>query len=204
MHISWLGQTAMKLQTKNGDQDVVIAIDTYKPTQGDFPRSLSPDIGLFSVGTDQAIGQGQETFVLDTLGECDIKQVMISAYPGSHESLVFSVTAEGIHLVHLGRITSYDDALVEKIGSVDVLCLPVGGGKNFLKPEDAAALVTALEPRIVIPIAYKCDTDQGAETLQAFLKEAGLKPTVTDKKIIIKKKDLPQEETQLMVLEKNV
>lgn len=204
MHVSWLGQTAVKLQTRYADQDVTVVIDPYKPSAGDFPRSLSPDIGLFSVGQDGTISLGQNVFIIDTLGECDIKEVMITAIPSSNNSLVFSLSVEGIHIVHLGQSTSIDDATIEKIGSVDVLCLPVGGGKNSLSPEAAATLVTTIEPRIVIPIAYQCDSDPKAEPLSAFLKESGLKAAVTDKKIIIKKKDLPQNETQLMVLEKNV
>lgn len=204
MHISWLGQTCVKLQTRYAEKDVVLVIDAYKPTTGEFPRSLSPDIAIFSKSSEGAITLSQDPFVLDTLGECDIKEFMISTYPGTSDSLVASITAEGIHVVHLGRITSYTDAMIEKMGSVDVLLLPIGGGKDYLKTEDAAALVTALEPRIVIPIAYQCDSDPTAATLGTFLKEAGLKPTTTDKKFIIKKKDLPADETQLIVLEKNV
>lgn len=205
MHISWLGQTCVKLQTKYAEKDVVLIIDAYKPGSGEFPRSLSPDIAIFSTSSEGAITLSQDPFVLDTPGECDIKEVMISTYPGTNDSLVSSITAEGIHVVHLGHITSYTDAMIEKMGSVDVLLLPVGGGsKQYLKPEDAASLVTTLEPRLVIPIAYQCDSDPTAATLGTFLKEAGLKPSVTDKKFIIKKKDLPADETQLVILEKNV
>lgn len=206
MHLSWLGQTAVKIQTKYAEADVIVIIDAYKPgdSANDFPRSLSPDIALFSKGTDSAITLSQNPFILDTLGECDIKEIMINAFAGSNDSLVFSITIEGMHIVHLGRITDYNDALIEKIGSVDILLLPMGGTKNYLSPEKAAELLAALEPRMVIPLAYQCDTDKTAAPLSAFLKEAGLKPSATDKKLIIKKKDLPQEETRLVVLEKNI
>ena len=45
--------------------------------------------------------------------------------------------------------------------------------------------------------------DPKAKPVSDFIKELGLKPEVTDKKIIIKAKDLPQEETKLYILEKN-
>jgi hypothetical protein len=51
-------------------------------------------------------------------------------------------------------------------------------------------------------VAYHCDTDPDAAPVTAFIKELGLKPEATEKKVIIKKKDLPQEETKLIVLEK--
>ena len=50
MHISWLGKTAIKLQVKPNDKDVIVIIDAYRPITGEFPRSLMPDIGLFTRG----------------------------------------------------------------------------------------------------------------------------------------------------------
>jgi L-ascorbate metabolism protein UlaG (beta-lactamase superfamily) len=93
---------------------------------------------------------------------------------------------------------------LESLGKVDVLFIPVGGKPNYLELEEAIALVSEIEPRIVIPIGYECDSDPKSSPLDIFLKEIGLKPALTDKKIILKSKDLPQEEMQLMVLEKNI
>lgn len=203
MHLNWLGQTCVKLQTKNLDEDVVILIDPYRPQKGDFPRSFSPQIALFSRGAEGGATLSQNPFVLDTLGECEVKNVVIYAVPAA-DSVVFKVNAEGLNVVHLGRLNKKVEAeVLEKVGTPDILFVPVGDGKEYLNPEDAAALVTALEPRIVIPMAYRCDTDPGAQPVEAFIKEMGLKPEMTDKKFIIKQKDLPQEETKLMILEKS-
>jgi L-ascorbate metabolism protein UlaG (beta-lactamase superfamily) len=204
MHLQWLGQTCVKLQTKNLDEDVTILIDAYRPNKGDFPRSFSPQIALFSHGADDAVTLSQNPFVLSTLGECETKNVMIYALPSPTGQVIFKLNAEGLNIVHLGALTAkIDNGELAKIGSVDILFIPVGGGKNYLSPEDAAALVTSLEPRIVVPMAYQCDTDPSAEPITQFIKEMGLKPDITDKKIIIKQKDLPQDETKLFVLEKN-
>jgi len=203
MHLQWLGQTCVKLQTKNLDEDVVILIDPYRPAKGEFPRYFSPQIGLLSHGTDDAVTLSQNPFVLDTLGECETKGVMVYSLPGGENNLIFKINAEGMNVVHLGKMKKkIENGDLEKIGSVDILFIPVGDG-DYLNPEDAANLVTALEPRIVIPIAHQCDTDSKALPVSAFIKELGLKPEATDKKIIIKQKDLPQEETKLFVLEKN-
>lgn len=106
-------------------------------------------------------------------------------------------------IVHLGVMTKKPDLDdLEKIGHVDILFIPVGDSERYLSVEDAAAIVTTLEPRVVIPVGYQCDSDPKAKPVTEFIKELGLKPDTTDKKIIIKKKDLPQEETKLMILEK--
>lgn len=206
MHISWLGQTAIKLQTKHLDEDVVLVIDAYKPSVGDFPRSLSPSIALFSRGVEgSVVSTAQKPFILDTLGECEIKEVMITSYPGEDNGLIFKVNAEQMNLVHLGCLRKKPDmAELEKIGAVDILFIPVGGGDHSLSPEDASDLVTALEPRLVIPIGFQCDSDPKAKPVTDFIKALGVKPTTNDKKIIIKKKDLPQEDMELVVLEKNI
>lgn len=205
MHISWLGQTCVKLQTKFKDEDVVTVINPYKPETGDFPRSLSPQIALFTSGQDNSITLSQNPFILDSLGECEVKEVMITAFPSADGNIIYKIIAEQLSVVHLGKLNKKPDITeLEKLGHVDILLIPVGNGKEYLSADDAANLVTAIEPRIVIPIAHLCDSDKNAQPVSEFVKESGLKPDITDKKVIIKKKDLPQEETKLMILEKNV
>lgn len=203
MHISWLGQTCVRLQTKNLDEDITVIIDGYKPSIGEFPRSFSPQIALYSNGEDNTVTLSQDPFIFSTSGECEIKGVMCYSYP-YEGGQVFKINSENLNLVHLGTITKKLDAeYIEKLGTPDILFVPVGGGASYLSPTDAADMVTTMGPRIVIPIAYQCDSDPKAGTLSEFIKVLGLKPDITDKKIIIKKKDLPSEETKLMVLEKN-
>ena len=204
MHFNWLGQTCIKLQTKNLDEDVTIIIDSYRPKNGDFPRNLAPQIALFSRGTDNTVTMAQNTFVLDTLGEMEIKGIMIYAILGAEGNIIYKINAEGLNIVHLGKLTKkIENGNLEKLSSPDILLIPVGGKGEYLEAEEAANLVTTLEPRIIIPMGYQCDTDPQVGTLGDFIKEIGLKPEITDKKIIIRKKDLPADETKIFVLEKD-
>ena len=45
---------------------------------------------------------------------------------------------------------------------------------------------------------------ENKKDIEAFIKELGIKPEPTDKKLSIKAKDLPSEETKVFVLEKAV
>ena len=203
MHISWLGQTCIKLQTKNLDKDVTILIDAYKPKKGEFPRSFSPDMALYSTGEENAATLSQDPFTMHSPGECEVKGVMIYATPSADGATMYKLNGEGLTLAHLGRLKKpWESGDMEKIIGADILFIPVGGGANYLDAKSAAALATTLEPRIIIPIAYHCDTDPDAQPVTAFIKELGIKPEAAEKKVIIKKKDLPQEETKLIVLEK--
>lgn len=203
MHISWLGGTAIRIQTKPKDVDLTLVIDPYRPSTGSFPRSLAPHIALFTRGEEQAITLSGNPFVLSTPGECETNGVLISAMYGEDARHLFvRFDTEGLSAAHLGLTQKpLTDAQLEMIGDVDILFLPVGA-KEAYDAEDAVKIVNAVEPRVVIPIAFQSDIDPAAGSPNAFLREMGTKTDKTETKVIIKKKDLPQEETQVILLQK--
>src|SRR3989338_2403616 len=197
MHFSWLGGTAIKIQTKHEGKDVTVVFDPYRPKQGGFPRSLAPDIALFTRGDAGSVTLSGNPFSLSTPGECETKGVLITAAPGrTPGTTVLRVDAEDITVGHLGLIseTPTNEAL-NMLAGVDVLCLPVGA-KEALSSEVAIDRKSVVEPRIIIPMAFKSDNDPSAGTASEFLKEMG-SPAKSEKKAILKKKDLPQEETHV-------
>jgi L-ascorbate metabolism protein UlaG (beta-lactamase superfamily) len=203
MHISWLGNTAIKLQTKPFDKDVVVVIDPYRPAVGEFPRSLMPDIGLYTRGENGSITLSGKPFVLSNPGECETKGVLITAVQG-HEpnQVMLRLDAEQLSLGHVGFTNKQlTDKQLEVLNGVDILFVPVGNGESY-DAEAAAKVVNAIEPRVVIPMAFKCDNDPKAKSVDEFLKEMGVASGPVEKKVIIKKKDLPQEDTQVIVLGK--
>ncbi len=204
MHISWLGNTSIKLQTKNLDEDVIIILDAYKPAIGEFPRSVAANIALFSRGEAESIPLTQEPFILSTLGEVEIKGVMITGLIGEAGDIIYKISAENINIVHLGAHAKKPSPdLVEKMGTIDILLLPVGGGETT-GPETAVEIMNLLEPRIVIPIAQASDINPDHKPVDEFTRLSGLPAEAAEKKLIIKKKDLPAGEMKLVVLEKTV
>ena len=203
MHISWLGNTAVKIQAKPFDKDVVIVIDPYKQEKGNFPRSLAPNIGLYTRGMKNSITLSGEPFVLDTSGECEHDGVLISSVQG-HEvgTTMIRIDAEQLSVGHIGFIKKQlDDKQLEILADIDILLVPVGH-PDGLDNEMAIKIINSVEPRIVIPIAFQSDNDLQAKPIDSFLREMGVKEHKAENKIIIKKKDLPQEETQVIVLSK--
>lgn len=203
MHISWLGNTGVKIQVKPFDKDVSIAIDPYKHKAGSSPRSLSPDIGLFTRTKADSITLSGDPFVLDAPGEVETNGVLITAAQGhGAESVMVRVDAEQMSLGHMGLTNKQPtEKQLEVLSGVDILCIPAGGVDGY-DPEQASKAISAIEPRIVIPIATKSDNDPKAGTVESFIKEMGIKADKPEKKTIIKKKDLPQEEMMIILLEK--
>ncbi len=203
MHLSWLGNTAIKIQAKPFDQDVVILIDPYRPNTGNFPRNLAAHIGLYTRGEDNSITLSGEPFILSSPGECETKGVLVSAVQGSEpDQIMFRIDAEDLSLAHLGMVKKpLTDNQLKVLAGVDVLLVPVGGNECY-NAEMAVKAINAIEPRIVIPIAHRSDNDPKADKADDFLKEMGASNVNPEKKVIIKKKDLPEEETQIMLLAK--
>lgn len=203
MHISWLGNTGIKLQVKQIDKDVTVVIDAYKHAKGNVPRSLTADIALYTRGEKEAITISGTPFVLSSAGECETKDVLItSAQTNEAGEYMLRLDAERMSIGHLGSIKKAPTAAqLAMLSGVDILFIPVGGETN-LKPDAAAKLVSAIEPRIVIPIGQKSDNDPEAADVGEFLKQLGLPSEPAEKKVIIKHKDLPQEDMKVIVLTK--
>jgi len=203
MHIQWLGAGAFKLQVKPVNDEIVVVIDPYKQEKGNFPRSLTPHIGIATHGEDELITLSGDPFIVSIPGEYETKNVLIQAVAGKDEqNMAIRVDAEMMSFGHFGLTKETpNDAQIEFLSGVDILAIPVGG-KNSYSAEQAVKLINNIEPRIVIPYAYKSDNEPDADSVEVFLKEIGVPAEKPGTKVIIKKKDLPQEDMQIIVLEK--
>ncbi len=203
MHISWLGSTALKIQTKPSatSDEVTVIIDPYKPKVGSFPRSLTPNITLYTRGQKESITISGDPYTLDHPGEIETNGVLITAIQGHDaEHIMYRLDTEGMSIAHVGLTNKQlTDAQIDGVGGVDILCLPVGG-ENSYDAEQAIKVVNAVEPRVVIPLNFKSENDPEASDVTNFLKSIGHGAVTPEKKAIFKKKDLPQEETNVIVL----
>ncbi len=87
------------------------------------------------------------------------------------------VTIDDVRCLTLGATDSIpDDAIVDAIGHVDVLFIPVGG-HTVLDAPAAVSAIRAIEPVVVIPMHYRAETIPGSadyDDLAHFYKEFGL------------------------------
>lgn len=203
MHISWLGTTALKIQTKPHIDDVTVIIDPYKPEEGTFPKSLTANIVLYTRGEEHTIPISGEPFIVKTPGEIETKHVLITSVQGhTPNHIIVRIDSEQMSLAHLGMTTQeLTDEQLDTISGVDIVCLPVGGGDGY-EADKAVKIINAIEPRIVIPLAYKSDNDPNNKDISLFMKAIGMGQQEPEKKYIIKKKDLPQDETKVIILTK--
>jgi len=203
MHISWLGSTAVKLQTKPVSDDVIVILDPYKPENGEFPRSLTADIVIATRGEKNLAPLSGTPFLLNSPGECEIKGVlMTAAYSQTPGQTIARLDAEQLSIGFLGMVNkTLTNEELDVVSGVDILFVPVGG-KDCYDAEMAVKMVNEIEPRIVIPMAYQSENNPEANDVSAFIKAIGLKAEEPQSKVIIKKKDLLAEEMKVIILEK--
>ncbi len=87
------------------------------------------------------------------------------------------VTIDDVRCLTLGTADSIpDDAVIDAIGHVDVLFVPIGG-HTVLDAPGAVRAIRAIEPAVIIPMHYRQESVSGSgdyDDLAPFCKEFGL------------------------------
>lgn len=173
---------------------------------------LKPDdVALFS-GTHPETSVSRLT--LDGPGEYEVADISIIGVaarahvdePGSLAATMFKLIAADQNILFTGHIyPELNDAQLEKIGSVDILVVPVGGHGYTVDAVGALKLIKEIEPKLVIPTYY---ADKALKfpvppaELSDVLKELGMEPKEAVPKLRLKPGEL-NDITQLVVLEKS-
>ena len=101
------------------------------------------------------------------------------------KSTIYSIKRGDIRLAIVGNIDAkLSDDQLESIGVVDILVLPVGGGGLTLDAMSAKAIVSSIDPKVVIPVHYadpKLKYEVPQEGVEAFIKELGAPVEETNK-----------------------
>lgn len=215
MTIQFFGVSCFKITTKIGNEEVSLITDPYSENIGKLPRNLNGDIVTISRRTHEHHNNieaaGEKAFLVEHPGEYEVRGVSIYGTPAAHEkgeskdyhrNTIYHFLIDDVRVVHLGGLDKpLTDEHLAQIGEVDVLMIPVGGG-DVLAAQAAADLVTRMEPRVVIPMHYKMkDISLAAGDVAPFVKELGAK-TIESDKWKVTKKDLPQDETFIVLLSK--
>lgn len=120
----------------------------------------------------------------------------------SKKVTVFVIEIDGIKICHLGNIGhTLTSELLEAVGSVDILLIPVGG-KYTIDAKKAHEIIEEIEPRVVIPMHYKVDGEKlDIAGVEGFLKEIGARVEPVEKFSVESRAKLPQDREEYVVLE---
>lgn len=206
MFINWYGQTCFKIGVQNGrnGEMVELIIDPFGKERGlRSPRFDEKNIVLFSLPGRSL----PSVFLINGPGEYDIKGIYIQGIEAQtkekEKTTIYVIEAEGIRLCHLGFLGQKELPAkeIEEIGDIDILMLPLGD-RETIGAKEAIEIMSQIEPRITIPMYYQTPgLKTKLDSLDKFLKTLGIKSPPPLPKLSIKKKDLPEDEARIVVLQ---
>ena len=226
MTITWYGHSCFRIEVPIrsiadprlaqpvGTKGVSILIDPFSKEIGLRPHKIKDDLVLVThhhADHDNVGEANPEAFIIDGPGEYEKQGIQVRGISSFHDKVggkergpntIYVVKVEDMAICHLGDLgqDKLDDKQVEEIGDIDVLMVPVGGNYT-IDAKEATSVVGQIEPKIVIPMHYKIkDLTVEVSGPDKFLKEIGLSPEKVDK-LKIAKKNLPVEETKLVMFE---
>jgi L-ascorbate metabolism protein UlaG (beta-lactamase superfamily) len=117
---------------------------------------------------------------------------------------VYVIELDDVRVCHLGDLGHALAAdMLEAIGNIDVLLVPVGGG-NTLEAAAAAEVVRQVDPRVVIPMHYALPAlKTELAPVERFLKEMGVPEAAPQPRLTVQPSST-ESETRVVVLEPRV
>lgn len=144
-----------------------------------------------SARVDLGVHVSIDGFVLPGPGEYEEKGIFVEGIPDNGET-IYTVKAEEINLCYMGKTAHVlKEEEIKEIGDVDVLFVPLG--ENAADVKKAMALISKIDPKIVIPIFYN------DLSLQEFKRAEGISDGEMDI-LRIKKSELPSDERKNIIL----
>lgn len=183
MKLTWRGHACFIMEN---DQGVRIAIDPYDASVGYPMRPIAADAVLMSHGhhdhccREMLVGDPQ---VIEACGQHAVQNVRITGFSSFHDdqqgalrgqNVLFLIEMDGVRLLHTGDLGHpLSSELIEKIGPVDVLMIPVGGTYT-LTGEQAAQTAQRIGAQVTIPMHFKAScVGYPITDAQPFLKAMG-------------------------------
>ena len=212
MDLTWLGHGCFRLRGRAA----AVVTDPYPPALGPRLPKLEADVVTVSHehpnhSYRQAVGK--DPYVVDGPGEYEVAGVTVEGLATFHDAkqgevhgrnTVYLIDLDDVRVCHLGDLGHALAAdMLEAIGNVDVLLVPVGGGST-LDAAGAAEVVRQVEPRLVVPMHYSLPVlKTELAPVERFLKEMGIAEAEPQGRLSVQPSSA-EAETRVVVLEARV
>ena len=208
MQIFWYGQSCFKIIS--GPQTLILA--PFKKSVGLTPPRGKADILILndsSLSKDD-VSQIEAGFTVAGAGEYEMGGTYVngmSVVSGGRVSTMYIISIEDMRICHLSNMDEeHTLRLLDKIGQIDLLMISIGGqpktGKDiYLNDEEAMKIIREIDPRVIIPMNFKVpklNIDLAGP--EKFLKAVGAQGVGALDKYTIKKRDLPLEGREVILL----
>lgn len=182
MEIDYKGANCVVIKDKNA----LIIVD---PTDNASVSDLkNPEAVILATQPKFAPGDEDDSpsFIIDMPGEYEHKDVSVrgiavpahlAADEKAKDAVLYRIETMGLRIAVIGHTNApLSDDVLEALGTINVVIIPVGGNGYTLDADDAGTIIRQLNPNIVIPTHFddgqtKYEVPQ--DNLEAFEKEMG-------------------------------
>lgn len=195
MDIIWHGHSCVTLK----GEDATIVCDAYSGLGSKLP-ALKADIATYGDHLAEEKGERAEVEgarVFDWPGEFESTGVSMEGFSAARHAKegnqkgedvnIYVFAIDGIKVCHLSGLSHpVSPEVLDHIGDVDVLLLPVGGGP-VMDAKTAMDVMESVEPRVCVPYYHNAaDSSLEIGGVEAFLKEVGALNIEEEKKFTLK------------------
>ncbi|MDB5184263.1 MAG: Zn-dependent hydrolase [Candidatus Saccharibacteria bacterium] len=207
MDLQFFGANCISISFKN----IRVVVDDNLAALGAKSITKPDDISLF---TGPHAGAPEGRLMFDMPGEYEVSDVSIVGIPAhahideaGENATMYKIIIGDLSILIAGHVhpDSINDKMLERIGLVDVLFVPVGGSGFTLDSGGALKFIKEIEPKLVIPTHYASSGlhyEVPQADLESALKDMAMEPKERIAKLKLKPTEL-SEGTQLIVLERS-
>ena len=203
LQIRWHGHSCFEITN-----DVTLVTDPHDGKSVGIPApTVSGDIILVSHdhydhNKVKSVEKDSSKIVTDARKRT-VLNVQINGYESFHDevhgekrgsNIIFKFISDDITFCHLGDLGHIlDEKTIQQIGDVDILFIPIGGTYT-LDAEEAWKTISALQPKITVPMHYKIEVlSLPIAGIDTFLEKNTHKILKVGNEIDIEKEEIPKE-----------
>lgn len=210
MQLQWFGLSCVKISASASD--VTVLVDPFDASTGVRLAKQAADVVIVSTDSPdynnteivRAADEERPPFFIANPGEYEAKGIFVYGVDVSQEprTVAYSINIDDVSIAHLGALNRTLTAKeLDNLGQVDILLVPVGG-HAVLDAKRAAEVCKQIEPRVIIPVHYQVEGfKRDLDPVGHFLKEYGVPSVEAVDKVKLMKKDLPSDDTKVVILE---
>ena len=181
MEITWIGHASICINSR----DVLLLTDPYDTSEGIFMPPTKADIVISSYSdpkhsnTSAISGSPQ---LIQGPGEYEVSHFYITGTGtagaeeeglGSPVNTVYTIRAEGLVISNLGALNrKIPAAQMEALRQTQILIAPISGAGS-LSRSDLQEMVSAIQPRILIPVQHGSGGAESLEDPHTILNDIG-------------------------------
>jgi L-ascorbate metabolism protein UlaG (beta-lactamase superfamily) len=205
--ITWYGHSCFRLSERGR---LTVITDPFGENLGLEVPKLKADVVTIShnvPGHNNVAAVKGEPYVLAGPGEYEIGGGFIMGLAlhnisetSVEQNVAYLFEYDNLRVLHLGDLDHLpEQSIIEDLGEVNILLIPVGGGTG-LKANQAAEVVGLIEPNYIVPMHYALPgLSIELDTVDKFLKAMGVSHAHEAETLKVQASGLPEQPQVVML-----